>query len=228
MLLAISLFGRARASESPSGASEPLPNASATQSGLQPVNGAETQCSGMPCADTERMARLGRGDRTALAELYDLHAPRVHALLRSILKDRAEADDLLHDVFLQVWRNARDFDPERGKVIGWLLTMARSRAIDRLRSIPRSRTVLLETVTLEDANEGIGASSFEEHVMSEQRLPELWAALNPEERQVLYLGYFEDLTSAEMAQKLAVPVGTIKSRTRSALQKMRTKSETSK
>jgi RNA polymerase sigma-70 factor, ECF subfamily len=218
MLLAIPLLRRARASESPSGASEPLPLASAARSGLLPLN----------CADTERMARLGRGDRTALAELYDVHAPRVLALLRSILKDRAEADDLLHDVFLQVWRNARDFDPERGKVVGWLLTMARSRAIDRLRSIPRSRTVTLETVTLEGANEGPGASSFEEHVMSEQQLPELWAALNPEERQVLYLGYFEDLTCAEMAQKLAVPVGTIKSRTRTALQKMRSKSEASK
>lgn len=191
-----------------------LPFATATQSGLQARSAVSPES-----ADTECMARLCRGDQTALAELYSVHAPRVHAVLRSMVKDPAEADDLLHDVFLQVWRNAHKFSPERGKVLGWLLVIARSRALDRLRSIPRSRTVAWD-----DATEGpCEAPQEAHHHVGAEQLPEMWAVLSPDERQVLYFGYFEDLTSTEMAQRLGVPVGTIKSRTRSALQKMRSK-----
>jgi RNA polymerase sigma-70 factor, ECF subfamily len=189
--------------------------AGATQSGLQIIGKLNSDN-----PDYDRMLRLARGDHSALAELYATYGARVHALIRSIVKDRAEADDLLHDVFIAVWRNARRYDPERGKVLAWLLMTARSRAIDRLRSIPRSRTV-----GLDDSHEAPSDEFAEEFTAGKEQLPEMLAVLNNEERQVLYCGYFEGLSCSEMAKNLGVPVGTIKSRTRSALHKMRTKIE---
>ncbi|HEX6766586.1 MAG TPA: sigma factor, partial [Polyangiaceae bacterium] len=88
--------------------------------------------------DADIVARMARGDRAALGELYGRHAGRVLALLLKILGDRAEAEDLLHDVFLETWRHAAAYSPERGTVAAWLVLRARSRAIDRRRSAPRA------------------------------------------------------------------------------------------
>jgi len=162
---------------------------------------------------------MARGDREALAELYERHAPALCALARQILRQQAEAEDLLHDVFLEVWRHAADYDEARGSVWTWLAVRTRSRALDRRRSAQFLRRVELTDAEIEalasPRNDQAGQSS------DGGRVREALHQMSEPERQVLLLGYFEGLTSAEIATRFQIPVGTVKSRTRSALAKLR-------
>jgi len=164
-------------------------------------------------ADAALVARMSNGDRAALAELYERHAARMLALALSILRDREEAEDLLHDVFLEAWRRSADYSVERGSVRAWLVTRTRSRALDRIKSTRRRRDVPDEgdpvVVTLPFA--------MDDHQLLRQTLKHM-----PEpQKQVLLLGYFEGLSAAEIAERLGIPVGTVKSRTRAALASLR-------
>ncbi|HYQ04055.1 MAG TPA: sigma-70 family RNA polymerase sigma factor [Polyangiaceae bacterium] len=170
-------------------------------------------------SDPELLAEMARGDREALAELYERHAPALCALARQILRQQAEAEDLLHDVFLEVWRHASDYDETRGSVWTWLAVRTRSRALDRRRSAQFLRRVELTDAEIEELasprNDQAGQSS------DGGRVREALHQMSEPERQVLLLGYFEGLTSAEIATRFQIPVGTVKSRTRSALAKLR-------
>jgi RNA polymerase sigma-70 factor, ECF subfamily len=159
---------------------------------------------------------IANGDRGALAALYDQYGSLLFALALRILRDRREAEDLLHDVFLEVWRSAASYDPKRGKVRTWLLIRMRSRALDSLKSARVSRRVdgderTLETVAVDDP-------SLEP---DRARLRQVVAELPAEQRAVLELAYFEGLSGSEIAARLAVPIGTVKSRTAAALTKLR-------
>lgn len=166
--------------------------------------------------DVELVRAVARGDRAALAQLYDRFAGLMMALAMRILRDRREAEDLLHDVFLEVWRSAADYDPERGRVRTWLAIRMRSRALDRQKSARISRNV--------------GDDSVIERMVSEQvtdagpdqaRVVGALAALPVEQRQVVELAYFEGLSCTEIATRTAVPVGTVKSRMAAAMGKLR-------
>ena len=165
----------------------------------------------------EWVERMGRGDTAALAKLYRAYAGRVRLTARQMLGDPVEADDLVHDVFLEAWRRARDYDPARGTVLAWLLLRARSRAMDR-RKTARVRRVTLMEGPIEPAT-GNGPPSDAE--LDTGHLQAALRRLKIAEREVLCLGYFEGLTSREIATRLAIPVGTVKSRTRAALNKIR-------
>jgi RNA polymerase sigma-70 factor (ECF subfamily) len=170
--------------------------------------------------DRELVERMARGDRSALSQLYALHSPRLLALVRHVLGDRSEAEDVLHDTFLEAWRRAGDYSPERGSVLAWLSVRARSRAIDRRRG-PARRSLSLAPEALEETvmgRSGCDASSYTE---DRGRLRAALVVTTPEERQVLVLGYFGGLSSREIALELEIPVGTVKSRVRSALNKLR-------
>jgi RNA polymerase sigma-70 factor (ECF subfamily) len=168
--------------------------------------------------DSELVRRMARGDTTALGELYERHAGRIFSVLTLILGDRAEAEDLLHDVFLEAWRHAGDYSSERGTVSAWLALRARSRAIDRRRSAPRARSASLEAASLsEHADPGVDAT----RMVDQKRLADVFSGLLPDEQEVILLGYFEGLSSTEIAERIGKPVGTVKSRTRSALEKLR-------
>jgi len=169
-------------------------------------------------ADEALVGRMARGDRTALGELYGRHGGRVFALLMKVLGDRAEAEDLLHDVFLEAWRHAGTYSTERGTVTAWLVLRARSRAIDRRRSVPRARSVSLEGSDLPERGDPVADPG---RIHDQQRLGQVFSALSPDEKEVILLGYFEGLSSTEIAARIEKPVGTVKSRTRSALEKLR-------
>ncbi len=162
---------------------------------------------------------MADGDAESLGRLYDRHAPRLIALGLRVLGHRDEAEDLVHDVLLEAWRSAPDFDPARGSVRTWLAMRYRSRALDRLRSAGRARAVSLEDAGVPEraAPEGedpaLGADR--------ERLGRALASLPEAQRRVLELGYFEGLSSSEIAERLAVPVGTVKSRVAAALAKLR-------
>jgi RNA polymerase sigma-70 factor, ECF subfamily len=167
--------------------------------------------------DAELVASMARGDRKALAALYERHAPRLLALATRILGVRDEAEDLLHDVFVETWRHAADYSQERGTVATWLSMRTRSRAIDRRRASPR-RTM---TDSTQAAAELSDPSADPARTSDHGKLRQALGCMSPEEQQVIVLGYFEGLTSSEIAERVGTPIGTVKSRTRAALAKLR-------
>ena len=168
------------------------------------------------------LSRIAGRDARALASLCDLAGGAVYGVCRRILRDPADAEEAAGDVFLQVWQKADRFDPERGEALTWLLTLARSRAIDRLRS--RAAAQRHET-ELDERHEAPSVEPGPEARSSlSQRATLVRNALGElprEQREVLELAYFEGLTHAEIAERLAQPLGTAKSRIRLALQRMR-------
>jgi RNA polymerase sigma-70 factor (ECF subfamily) len=172
------------------------------------------------CPDPELVERMVRGDRAALSQLYARHSPRLLTLVRHILGDRTEAEDVLHDTFLEAWRRAADYSPERGSVQAWLAVRARSRALDRRRA-PARRDLSLASELVDETLTRRTASEAPLYAEDRGRLRAALAAMSPEERQVLVLGYFAGLSSREIALEVEIPVGTVKSRVRSALGKLR-------
>jgi RNA polymerase sigma-70 factor (ECF subfamily) len=172
--------------------------------------------------DVSLIRGAAEGDRDCLAALYDRYAPALLAIGRRILGDRREAEDLLHDVFIEVWRQAGDYDEGRGSVRAWLLMRMRSRALDRRKSAALSKRADLpapEMVAdaLGDAHGGEDPALGPDRQAVRQALAQLPA----EQRQVLELGYFEGLSSSEIAERVRAPIGTVKSRVAAALSKLR-------
>ena len=165
--------------------------------------------------DLDALRRMAGGDAQALAELYDRHAPRLLALGVRILRSPREAEDLLHDVFLEAFEHAGDYVPERGSVRGWLLLHMRSRCLDRARSHGFSRG---EPLIEEPAHD---ADPCAEHRLDGVRVRGLLAELPAGQRDVLQLGYFEGLSFSEIAEALDLPLGTVKSRVHAALGTLR-------
>ena len=173
-----------------------------------------------PIPDADLLRAIARGDEGALAGLYDRYSAILLGLLLRILHDRQEAEDVLQEVFLQVWRRAADFDEARGRGFTWLVTVARSRAIDRLRSLD-ARARAAQAAGREVQDETTDATDDVLH--SEQRavVQAALARLPEEQRRALLLAYYEGLTQTEIAARLNQPLGTVKTRMRSGLIKLR-------
>jgi RNA polymerase sigma-70 factor, ECF subfamily len=171
-------------------------------------------------ADVELLKAVARGDEQALAQLYDRYRGILFGLLVRILNSREEAEDVLQEVFLQVWRQAADFDEKRGKPFTWLVTLARSRGIDRLRSLgARDRVAQAST---REASEEVSDAAIDTF-RSEQRelVTSALAQLPEEQKSPLVLAYFDGLTQSEIAAKLGAPLGTVKTRMRAGMIKLR-------
>jgi RNA polymerase sigma-70 factor, ECF subfamily len=171
-------------------------------------------------SDVELLHAIARGDEGALARLYDTYRVILFGLLVRILNSREEAEDILQEVFLQVWRRARDFDEKRGRPFTWLVTLTRSRAIDRLRLLA-ARQRLAAAAERNQPEEA--SDAFSDTVRSGQReiVRQALAELPEEQRHTLMLAYFEGLTQSEIAAKLGAPLGTVKTRMRSGMIKLR-------
>lgn len=168
--------------------------------------------------DDERLVEAAaRGDADAIAALYDRFSGLMFALARRMLSDAAMAEDLVHDVFVELWRHAATYEPARGSVRTWVLVRLRSRALDRLRSASVRREVAVASPIARDAatTDDPGASS------ERGALLRALAELPREQREVLELGYFEGLSAREIAERTGSPIGTVKSRTAAALSKLR-------
>ena len=171
-------------------------------------------------SDVALLQAIARGDEASLARLYDQYRVILFGLLVRILNSREEAEDVLQEVFLQVWRRAGDYDEQRGKPFTWLVTLMRSRAIDRLRVLS-ARQRLATSVAQDQPAEA--SDALKETVRSEQKdiVRQALAELPEEQRRTLLLAYFEGLTQTEIAAKLNAPLGTVKTRMRSAMTKLR-------
>lgn len=165
--------------------------------------------------DAELVAAMARGDRGALASLYDRHAKALLGLAMRIVRDRREAEDLLHDVFLEAWRSAKDFDPKRGRARTWLAIRMRSRALDLQKSARVSRNA-------GDAGLDVLVDDRERASPDHARVRAALAELGADQRRVLELAYFEGLSATEIAERISIPVGTVKSRIAAGLDRLRT------
>jgi RNA polymerase sigma-70 factor (ECF subfamily) len=169
-----------------------------------------------PLDDSEVLRAVAHGDRDSLGTLYDRHAPAMLALGMRIVGVRREVEDLLHDVFLEAWRHAGDYDPRRGSVKTWLLLRMRSRCLDRVRSHGFSRVDPL----LQEPMRSQAADRTERGVDG-ARVRALVRELPQGQREVLELGYFAGFSFQEIADQLGIPIGTVKSRVSAAMVKLR-------
>jgi RNA polymerase sigma-70 factor (ECF subfamily) len=170
--------------------------------------------------DRSCMSRMRAGDTRALEELYDRHTPMLYGLVLRIVGRSHDAEEVLQDMWVQAWRRADTWEPARGSVAAWLITLARSRAIDRLRSLAaRQRAETAAPPPDPPAGDAVAAGA--EQRQSQQRMAAALAALGPQQREVLELAYFGGLSQSEIAARLGAPLGTVKSWTRQALLRLR-------
>jgi RNA polymerase sigma-70 factor, ECF subfamily len=166
--------------------------------------------------------RVAEGDQEALGALYDATSHLVHGLALRILGDSGTAEDVTLDVYMQVWQQAKRFDPTRGNVTTWLMTLARSRAIDRLRATAPQRSTS-EPLEILIAARTTTPDPEESAQLSQQRA-RVWQALDAlsaDQRRAIELAFFGGLSQSEIALKLSVPLGTIKTRIRSGMLTLR-------
>jgi RNA polymerase sigma-70 factor (ECF subfamily) len=165
---------------------------------------------------------VAAGDQSALAALYDATNRFIYSLILRVLGDMGSAEEVLIDVYTQLWRQAASYDANRGAPLAWMATIARSRAIDRLRSSwqDQHRKESLDVLGDAPAN----AASPEESAAASERQRFVREALNlltPEQRRVIELAYYSGLSHSEIAEKLNQPLGTVKTRTRLGMMKLR-------
>ena len=174
--------------------------------------------------DVELLRGISEGDRWAFACFYDQYCKLLFAVAYRILNDQKESEDVLQEVFVQIWEKAPLYDPSRGKPSTWAIVLARHRAIDRVRSTVRGtrlrEKIESEAATLEQFDD---RSSFEVMASFETGLQvrQAMEKLSRQQREVLDLAFFHSLTQAEISARLEVPLGTVKARIRRGMMKLR-------
>lgn len=176
----------------------------------------------LPVPSVELIARIARGDQSAFSQFYDAHAGLAFGLIRRIVRDKAAAEEVLQEVFWQVWREAATFDPARGGAEAWLVMRAKTRAIDKLRSIRRKEQTFVAPVD-EGSAPGADPRADDPAVAAADRtLVEGALGRLPEaQRRVIELSFFGGLTQTEIAVRLGEPIGTVKTRARLGLERLR-------
>jgi RNA polymerase sigma-70 factor, ECF subfamily len=172
--------------------------------------------------DLDLLRRIAAGSDEALGVFYDRYSSLVWGLLRRMLGECGEAEEVLQEAFLQVWRDARRYDPERASPRGWLLLIARSRALDRLRK--RSAIERREDAIAREASgraiAPLGSRRLE-HLDTRQRINSALDRLPREQRRVIELAFFHGLSQTEIAAQLGAPLGTVKSRALLGMKRLR-------
>jgi RNA polymerase sigma-70 factor (ECF subfamily) len=170
--------------------------------------------------DRALLDRVAQGDMAALRILYDEHSGRAMAIAMRVLRNEPEAEDVVQETFLEVWRRAAQFDEQRGGVPAWVVTIARSRAIDRLRSTgTTSRAIEAASGSLVPPPETLPSEMVEQR-RDEVRVAAALEQLPPEQRQAITLAYFEGLSQSEIAAKTGSPLGTVKMRVKLGMGKL--------
>ena len=174
--------------------------------------------------ELDLLARITKRERAAFEQLYTRYSNILYATAMKFLKEDADAQDVVQDVFIQIWDKAKLYDPAKGKPLTWALTMTRNRSIDRIRAIQRrtrlrddfeKETVADESAGIREALSGVDASE------RTQILRDAVGRLSPEQRKVIDLAFFGGLTQSEIANRLGEPLGTVKARARRGLMKLK-------
>ncbi|MBI1349718.1 MAG: sigma-70 family RNA polymerase sigma factor [Actinomycetales bacterium] len=186
----------------------------APSSGQAPVEGATALL-------THLLARASRGDEAAFAELYDQTSARVYGLVRRVVRDPAQAEEVTQETYLTIWRESARYDASRGSVIGWILTIAHRRAVDRVRAVESARErdtrfAVLDGGPAFDVVEEAATASLDS-----ARVRRALSTLTDLQREAVTLAYYGGYTYKEVAELLDVPLGTIKTRMRDGLIRLR-------
>jgi RNA polymerase sigma-70 factor (ECF subfamily) len=180
-----------------------------------------TEAMGDQDLDRTCISRMAAGDTRALEELYDRHGSMLYGLVLRIVGRAADAEEVLQDAWLQAWRRAETWDPGRGTVAAWLVTLARSRAIDRIRSVASRQRAESASPTPDPSLTADEPAANAAQRQRQERLSAALATLTPRQREVLELGYFGGLSQTEIAEKIGAPLGSVKSWTRQGLMRLR-------
>jgi RNA polymerase sigma-70 factor, ECF subfamily len=170
----------------------------------------------------ELLLRVAAGDQSAFASLYDMLSPRVFGLILRVLVDRAQSEEVLQEVFLEIWQSATKFAPNRGQGRSWVLTIAHRRAVDRVRSSQASsdRDVRAGFRDLDVAHDSVAEQV--ELKIEGRRVAKALGALPEAQREAITLAYFGGYSQSEIAALVGAPLGTIKTRMRDGLSRLRT------
>ena len=176
--------------------------------------------------DRDLVKRLKLRDSSAMVTLYDKYGALLYSVIFRAVGERATAEDLVQETFLRIWNRVHTFEQEKGKLQGWLITVARNRAFDYLRSVknhPTQTSARLED--LEQAGCFAGKDTVKgdlsDQLAKEKAVSVALKALTPEQREVIELTHFQGMTQTEISEKLNRPLGTVKTLVRSALKNLR-------
>ncbi len=178
-------------------------------------------------SDHSLLEGVARGDESALEHLYDKYAGALYAVAYRIAGERSDAEDVVLDSFAQAWRDAPRFQPSRGSAIAWLTMICRSRALDLIRSRGRRARVVTKAAAAQpDAAPGMGTADpgtdrDVEQLERRKVVAEALMALSPPQREAVQLAFYEGLSHSEIAERLGEPLGTVKTRVRLAMQRLR-------
>lgn len=169
----------------------------------------------------ELLGRVGRGDRDAFGELYDETSPRVFGLVRRLVVDPAQAEEVTQDVYLEIWQNAARFDAAKGSAVAWMFTIAHRRAVDRIRSAQAAhdRDLRVGARDLDVPVDTVAEAA--ETSIEHERVRGALGELSDLQRECVALAYYGGLTQAEIAERLDVPLGTVKTRLRDGMIRLR-------
>lgn len=181
----------------------------------------ESDVAAVPSTLEELLDRVATGDQQAFASLYDAVAPRVLGLIRKVLIDHAQSEEVAQEVFLEIWQNAARFEPGRGAAGSWIMTIAHRRAVDRVRAsqASRDRDVRIGIRDLPSPFDQVAESA--EISIEHERVSRAMANLTEIQRQAVSLAYYGGYSQSEVADILSVPLGTVKTRLRDGMIRLR-------
>jgi len=167
------------------------------------------------------LARVATGDQAAFGELYDQLAPRVLGLVKRLLRDHAQSEEVTQEIFLEIWQSATRFDQGRGTAVGWIMTMTHRRAVDRVRASQSSRDRDTKIGIRDFTSEYDNVSETVETRIEHERVEQAMLKLTELQRQAVSLAYYGGYSHSEVAELLSVPIGTVKTRVRDGMIRLR-------
>lgn len=174
-----------------------------------------------PASPDDLLQRVAAGDQVAFGELYDQTAPRVLGLIKRLLKDHAQSEEVAQEVFLEIWQTASRFDTTRGSAASWMLTMAHRRAVDRVRASQSGRDRDLKIGIRDLSPEYDSVTESVEIRIEHERVERALGRLTELQRQAVKLAYYGGYSHSEVATMLGVPIGTVKTRLRDGMIRLR-------
>lgn len=174
-----------------------------------------------PAIERALIERIARGDRDAFATLYDRIAPRVLGLVTRLLRDHAQSEEVVQEVFLEIWQTADRFDASKGTVVTWIMTMSHRRAVDRVRAAQASRVRDVKVGLRDRDPEFDSVAESAETRLEHERVERALASLSDLQRQAVTLAYYGGYSQSEVAAILQIPLGTVKTRLRDGMIRLR-------
>ncbi|MFM9876392.1 MAG: sigma-70 family RNA polymerase sigma factor [Rhodoglobus sp.] len=167
------------------------------------------------------LERVATGDQRAFSELYDQISPRVFGLVKRVLRDQAQSEEVTQEIFLEIWQSAPRFDPNKGGATTWILTMAHRRAVDRVRASQSSRDRDVKIGIRDFAPDYDNVAEAVEVSIEHERVTRAMSRLTELQRQAVSLAYYGGYSHSEVAELLSVPIGTVKTRLRDGMIRLR-------